>query len=267
MTLSTRPLPRLMLVSAVNQPEVLQKRLAASPCLRAEDGLPQRWVHDASSAAAAFNPVMEELEILRGSAPGTPPTGGAAGQPSGLGAAADWLVWAHQDVYLPQGWDFEFGQALAQAHEQWPHLAVAGVYGVRGHGDAAIRAGRLLDRGEPLHEAQALPTQVDSLDELLLAVRVGSGLRMEPALAFDFYATDLVLQARARGLCAAVVAGYCEHWSALSRRPPLAAATAARLRASGAAFERKWQGALPLTTPCFRIDRPGDVAAAVEAFM
>jgi hypothetical protein len=114
-----------------------------------------------------------------------------------------------------------------------------------------------------LHENATLPQAVDSLDELLFAVRTDSGLRLDPALGFDFYATDLVLQAQAAGWTAAAVDAYCEHWSdtpvaVLPRR------LWRRIGASAAVFERKWEQRLPLCTPCFDIARVGATQAFLE---
>ncbi len=227
----------LSFVSCVSDLQVLQERLLASPCLQ-HGGLRLTLAHNATSAADGFNAATQ------GAAPGT------------------WLVWVHQDVYLPQGWDERFAAALAQAQVQFPSLAVAGVYGVAGTGAQAMRAGHVLDRGRLLREPSALPCLVDSLDELLFAVRVDTGLLLDAALGFDFYATDLVLQAQAKGLQCAVLDAYCEHWSATPAPQDVQAGLAQRIQASGAAFERKWQHRLPLTTSCFEINQPGDVARA-----
>lgn len=237
-------LPRLALVCAASRRDVLQDRLAASPCL--DDGsLPWRTVFGARTAADAFNPVMDAVLAQR---------------------AADWLIWAHQDVYLPEGWDSAFAAGLQESLRRWPQTLVAGVYGVRGFGPQAQRCGHVLDRGDLLREEAALPCPVDSLDELLVAVRVDSGLRMDPNLGFDFYATDLALQAQHRGGMAVVLDACCEHWSETPRHPTLARVLRSRIGQSGDRFERKWAHRLPLSTPCFAIDSPGAVARALEAF-
>lgn len=230
---------RLSFVTCVSRIDVLSQRLALSPCLQS-GGLPWTAYFNCAAAAQAFN------QQLR------------------AGAAIDWLVWVHQDVYLPAAWEQQFRRALAQATERWPRLAVAGVYGVHGAGAQAQRAGHVLDRGLLLREQAALPCLVDSLDELLVAVRVSSGLQMDPAMGFDFYATDLVLQARQAGWCAAAVDAYCEHWSDTPASGEMPAHLIARVKANGHAFESKWAHRLPVTTPCFHINRPGDVSAFVD---
>lgn len=232
--------PSFALVTSVSSIDVLQQRLAPSPCLQ-RGGL--RWsAHfNCSSAAEAF----EQARLAN--------QGGV-----------EWLVWIHQDVYLPQGWEQRFGSALQQAIALWPNLAVAGVYGVQGSGDGAVRAGNVLDRGQVLHEPAPLPCLVDSLDELLVAVRLDAGLRMDPAMGFDFYATDLVLQAQEAGLCAAAIDAFCEHWSETPSAGAMPASLTDRVRRNAQAFEGKWAHRLPIQTPCFDIRQPGDVAAFIE---
>lgn len=222
-------------VTAVSDWSVLQRHLLTSPDVAAGQR-PLHAVMGATSAAAAFNPLLAGLQ-----GPG-------------------WLVWVHQDVHLPAGWLARFESALASAQRQFPRLAVAGVYGVCGRGEEARHAGHLLDRGRLLHPPLPLPCRADSLDELLVAVRLDRGLRMDAALGFDFYATDLVLQAQARSLECVIVDAYCEHWSSTNPDAPLPPMQRERLLRSAAVFEAKWADALPVTTPCVKIFRPGDTA-------
>lgn len=253
----------LMLITATNDEATLRQRLLASPDLRAlaagQQGEAQeqalrgvlRVARGAASAAQAFNPVMDELEAR------------AAALPDGDGP--QWLVWLHHDVGLPEGWMARVALKLQQAAARWPALAVAGAYGLSGHGPQAVRAGAVLDRGRELREATPLPCPADSLDELMVAVRVGSGLRLDAALGWDFYATDVCLQAQARGLPCAVVEAWCEHWSSTPRSGRVAASVLRRIARSAAVFEAKWAQRLPLSTPCFEIGKPGDVAAFLAA--
>lgn len=231
-----------LFVSAVSSFDVVRARLLASPCMAAgQRPLVLRW--NAPSAAQVFNPVMDARP------------------------AQEWVVWVHQDVVLPEGWDTLFAQAIAQAEQQLGRLSVVGTYGVAGAGTAAVHAGHVLDRGQVLRGPAPLPCLVDSLDELLVAVRSDSGLRMDPALGWDFYATDLVLQAQAAGLQAAAVDAFCEHWSGTPQHPPLPRPTAQRIADSGIAFETKWEQHFPITTTCVAIAQRGDVHALAQSML
>lgn len=238
----------LTFVTCTNSLKVLSKHLLASPCLQ-DDGHALAVYFNAPSAAHGFNSAAAAAA--------------AAPNPK---SKIPWLVWVHQDVYLPHGWDIDFSESLSEALLRFPKLAVAGLYGISGTGTNARRAGHVLDRGTPLHEPEPLPCLVDSLDELLFAVRVDVGLQLDPALGFDFYATDLVLQAQARGLQCAVVDAYCEHWSGTASTG-VSLAVAKRILTSGEAFELKWQQHLPVTTPCFDLCQSGDVARSLAAIM
>lgn len=231
---------RLSFVTCVSRMDVLSQQLARSPCLQ-KGRLAWTAYFNCTSAAQAFN------QALRGS------------------TSTDWLIWVHQDVYLPEDWDQQFRRSLTQAMRQWPHLAVAGVYGIQSAGNQGRRAGHVLDRGQLLQEPTPLPCLVESLDELLVAVRVSSGLQMDPAMGFDFYATDLVLQAQEAGLCSAVVGAFCEHWSDTPASGVMPAQLVARVKTNAHAFESKWVHRLPVRTPCFAISRPGDVSAFVDS--
>lgn len=229
----------LLLVTGVSQIEVFRRRLMSSPCVKS-GVTPLMAFFNCSSAAEAFNAAMNS-------------------QPS-----ARWLVWLHQDIVLPESWETILTKALDEAVLQFPSMAVAGVYGVAGAGPTARHAGHILDRGSLLTGTINLPCEVDSLDELMFAVRVDSGLRLDPELKFDFYATDLVLQAKSRGLISVAVDAYCEHWSETPQQGPISQRTARRIAQSAAIFERKWAHAMPITTTCFAIEEPGDVLTALE---
>jgi hypothetical protein len=230
----------LHFVTCVSNLDVLSKRLLASPCLR--DGCyPLTACFNAQSAAEAFN----------AAAMGLP-------QPNA------WLVWVHQDVYLPAGWDAQFKARLMEAKAAFPPLAVAGVYGVAGSGTDLRRAGHVLDRGQLLQEPAVLPCRVDSLDELLFAVQCRSGLRLDPTLPWDFYATDLVLQAQSDGYQSTVVDAYCEHWSDTPTNGAVPRRLVERIAASGSVFEAKWAHRLPVQTTWMSIERAGDVRRLID---
>ncbi|MBI2769646.1 MAG: hypothetical protein HYX47_08490 [Burkholderiales bacterium] len=237
------PASNLVFVTSVSRLDVLAARLCESPCVKT-GGCPLVAYHNVRSAADAFNAARKGLSQQR---PGT------------------WLVWVHQDVYLPEGWDAKFLAALQQAQSRMPALAVAGVYGVAGSGAGFTRAGHVLDRGNLLREAPPLPQEVDSLDELLFAVSADSELTLDPAMGFDFYGTDVVLQAQAAGLQAAVVDAYCEHWSDTPSGPEIPATMAQRIVRNGRAFEAKWAHRFPVQTSWLRLEQTGDVERFISS--
>ena len=237
---------RLGFVTCASNLDVLGRRLLASPCLQ-RGGWPLAVYFNATSAAQGFNAAMAATQ--------------------GNADATTWLVWVHQDVFLPEGWGKRFCLALDAAMHKFPKLAVAGVYGLAGAGTTAKRVGHVLDRGKLLREDTAMPCLADSLDELLFAVRVDSQISLDPALGFDFYATDLVLQAQQQGWQCAVLDACCEHWSDTPASGTVAPAVVQRIKQSAQVFERKWETKLPISTPCFEIHKAGDVAAFIDAIV
>ena len=238
MSHSPKDLTSIEYVTGASRLDVLSAHLARSSCFSSNRAR-LTIAMNASSAAQAFNDVL-------------------------VSTKADWLVWVHQDVYLPDGWDALFSLQLQRAIKLWPDLAVAGVYGVNGSGASAQHAGHVLDRGNLLAPNVTLPCWADSLDELLVAVRVSSGLRMDPDMGFDFYATDLTLQAKTKGLQCAVLDAYCEHWSDTPNRLALTPSLATRILRNAEAFERKWVHKMPISTTCFDIRQLGDVKRFLE---
>lgn len=234
---------KIEFVTCVSDTNVLNERLLSSPCFQ-ERKAPLNAFFNSTSAALAFNSAADAL----------------------CSVSSDvWLVWVHEDVVLPADWERQFELKLLAAVEIFPKLAVAGVYGHTGQGTEAKLIGAVLDRGTLRIESSQLPCSVDSIDEMLFAVRLDSGLRLDPALKFDFYATDLVLQAREQGWQAAVVDAYCEHWSGTPQFGMPPEALARRIKQSAEVFETKWAHRMPITTTCFSISKPGDVAAYIDS--
>jgi Glycosyltransferase like family len=175
-------------------------------------------------------------------------------------AKHEWVVWVHEDVLLPEGWDQCLANQLSEAERQFGSIGVAGVYGVgdilaphdRAQPLAAERIGWVIDRGRVLLDGPELPARVASLDELLLIVKRDSGLRIDPALGFHLYGADICLQAREPGPAVAALGALCHHNSRSIGLPE------AFFR-SAEVFARKWSHRLPVATPCVIIDRGGAV--------
>ena len=127
-------------------------------------------IKDALSASAAYNDAVNRAE-------------------------AEILVFAHQDVYFPEGWFEQLKNVCEQLTGIDPCWATAGVFGALRNGGLI---GHLWDSGLG-HVCGApvpIPQEVVSLDEVVLIVRRSSGASFDPELpSFHLYGTDVVLEA------------------------------------------------------------------------
>jgi hypothetical protein len=157
-------------------------------------------------------------------------------------AEAEFLIFAHQDIYLPRGWFNALDKAiehLQKIDEKW---AVIGLYGVTHEG---IHVGHIWDSGlgRVLGEPFSNPVRVTSIDEIVLIVRRASKVRFDPALpSFHLYGTDIVLNAEMLGESAYVVDVPVIHNSKAIRRLGSDYVMAYRF------MVRKWAARLPWPT-------------------
>jgi hypothetical protein len=222
-------------VACVSNDVILGTNLLASPCLAPGSAHQLLLIKNCPSAADGLNIGIER-------------------------AGHEWVVFVHQDVLLPPGWDRCVAQQLQAAERRFGPIGVAGVYGVGEiitSGDlteslAAERIGWVVDRGRILQDGPELRAKVATLDELVLVVRRDSGLRFDPALGFHLYGADICLQARELGLAVVAMGALCYHNSANIGLPK-------EFYDSAAVFARKWSRRLPVATPCVIIDRRGCV--------
>jgi hypothetical protein len=171
-------------IVAANSDAILTNCLASSPCIRqARDFNVMRGF---ASAGAAYNAGMRQ-------------------------AAGDILVFAHQDLYLPPGWEDCLSAAIWRLSKRDPQWAVLGVFGIS---SALKRQGYLYCTGlqkvlgAPFDE----PIECISLDEVLLVIRRSSGLTFDEQLpGFHLYGTDICLEAKQRGLRSYIVSAFCLH--------------------------------------------------------
>jgi hypothetical protein len=157
----------IAVAAAVNDREILANCLERSPDIKTGT-LRLRTYTGFASASLAYNQAIEDAGDCRV------------------------LVFAHQDVYLPRGWADLVVRRLRELTAADPDWAVAGVVGL-------VRAGGLAGRVWTSGRAMvvsgevALPASVVSLDELLLILRLDSGLRFDSELpGFHLYGTDIV---------------------------------------------------------------------------
>lgn len=220
-----RPTPSIAFVCASNNPQILRENLLRSPVI-ASGTYPLEVVENAASAACAYNTGLDRTD-------------------------ADIIVFLHHDVYLPLGWDALLVQRMAEVAATDPDWALLGAFGIahdtRGYGPVwsssiGFIAGMVPDA----------PVPVQSFDELLFVMRRSAGLRFDEHIGgWHMYGTDIVCQARSKGMGAYSVALPLIHNDGY--KPGLD-------RHFGAAFaqmRRKWPHFLPLKTPVIKITRSG----------
>lgn len=122
------------------------------------------------------------------------------------GASADVLIFAHCDVFFPDGWFARLAWEVDRLARIDPDWAVAGVASLTASGEYL---GRMYDSslapfftetkgvfGNPV----VSPTPIISADELVLIVRRAAGVSFDPLLPeFHLYGTDIVLEAERQG--------------------------------------------------------------------
>ncbi|MGA2522370.1 MAG: glycosyltransferase, partial [Acidimicrobiales bacterium] len=208
-------------VACVNDDEQLAANLARSPCLGG-DG-------------------PHELLVFRGCA------SAAEGLNGGLARARGaFVVFVHQDVYIPEGWPARMVSQWRLAESGGSPIGIAGVFGVLDRTVPFDAIGRVVHRDRLLAH-RTLPADVDGLDELLMVVPRDTALRVDPELGWHLYGTDLALQARQRGLRVVVLDAPCHHNSLTGRVP-------SHYRHSERVMARKWQKMLPIHTNLSSID-------------
>lgn len=208
---------------ASHSDEILQANLARSPCLAS---IPLHVERGAPSAAIAYNRALDATD-------------------------ADVVIFAHHDVFLPQGWDKLLETRLAEVAAADPNWALFGPFGV-GLDAAHIGPVWSSSLGQIVGRVPPQPVPVQSYDELLIILRRASCLRFDEDLpGWHFYGTDIVTQARARGLTSFAGALPCIHNDRYHE------ALGADFTESYRFMQRRWRDALPLRSPITKISRSG----------
>lgn len=170
----------MIVAAAVNEPDTLANCLARSPDI-VSGALSLKTYLGYSSAGVAYNAALDEC------------------------ADADVVIFAHQDVYLPRGTLAQLEAQLDALTRNAPNWSIAGAIG----GTASRElVGQTWCSGHRklLGSRVAAPTPIITLDEMVLIVRCGSGLRFDADVpGFHLYGADAVLAARAHGHSAWVI--------------------------------------------------------------
>lgn len=211
---------------AVSNSKILDENLAKSP-LFSDEVTKLLEIHDAESASVAYN---EGLEYF---------------------CHADFIVFAHQDVYLPKNWRDDIVRAVDELNDNNKRWAVLGVFGKTSRG---MPVGRLWDSGMSIEYGEEFqnPIEVQTLDELLLIVNPKSKIHFDEKLpGFHMFGTDICASARANGYACYVVHAPVVHNSK-------------RIRSLGGDYLRaykyirkKWAKQLPLYSVCGKVSNWG----------
>ncbi len=209
--------------AACNSETILADNLARSPLL-ADVPLHCEW--GAPSAAAAYNRALDAT-------------------------TAPVVVFAHQDVFLPRGWHDILCARISEVAKIDPDWGLIGAFGVGVDGahHGPVWSSSL---GQIIGRVSQAPQPVQSYDEMLIVLRRASGLRFDEGLpGWHMYGTDIVAQARARGISAWTASLPCIHNDRFHQ------ALGPDYVACYRAMQRKWAGQLPLLTPITKISRSG----------
>lgn len=212
-----------VIAAACNSEAVLGANLARSPLLETV-ALHTEW--NAPSAAAAYNRALDAT-------------------------SAPVVVLAHQDVYLPLGWDALLARRIAEVAALDPDWGLIGAFGVALDGAhyGPVWSSSL---GQIVGRVPMAPVPVQSYDEMVIVLRRASGLRFDERLpGWHMYGTDIVTEARSRGIGAWAASLPCIHNDRFHE------ALGADYRDCYKAMQQKWRSRLPLRTPITKISTSG----------
>lgn len=214
--------PSMTLACASHSDTILSENLLRSPEV-VSGALPCHIESGAASASVAYNRALDAT-------------------------GADVVIFAHHDVYLPEGWQTLLARRLAELPADW---ALFGAFGV-GLDAAHIGPVWSSSLGQIVGRVPLTPQPVQSFDELLIVMRRDAGLRWDEALpGWHFYGTDIVATARAAG-CGAY-AGALPTLHNDRHHPALGDDFTECYRF----MQSKWAGQLPLRSPITKISRSG----------
>lgn len=215
----------LGIVAAVNDDDILASNLAVSPLI-VEKAIPLVVERGYQSAATAYNTALDRV-------------------------AADIVIFAHQDVYLPRGWDKKLLSAIEFLKLDGKDWGVLGVVGKDAAGNL-VGGGWSGGQHSKIETELSNPTPVVSIDEIVIVVWKDSGLRFDIDLpGFHLYGTDIVQSALDSGLEAYVFDGPVVHNHPWRTKSGWSYARAYRY------MQRKWWKKLPIYTTGPTITRSG----------
>lgn len=210
-------------IAAVNDNEILKQNLLFSGVWKSTLKHEFLKKEGYKSASIAFNTAIDE-------------------------AKNDLLVFIHQDIYLPEKWDYHLIEIIDEIEANDENWGVLGVYGISVNNNPV---GFVYCNGEKkfLGEEGA-PVEVQSLDEVVLIMRKSAGLRFDENMpGFHLYATDICLTARELGKKCYAISNVCVHNTLKISVLPKSYWDCFNY------VREKWVKYLPVKNPCFEIVR------------
>ena len=208
------------LVVAANSKDILENNLLKSGEVDSARDIFVHW--DARNAGTAFNAELERC-------------------------CGDVVVFAHQDIFLPNGWSRRMMEGIKKLFELDNDWGVAGCYGITVTGKCA---GSIYSSGLRRFVGEDLKSTVEvrSLDEVLLILNRNSKLKFDEMLpGFHLYGTDICLEAEEIGRKNYVIPCFLVHNSQGINWLPLSFWKAYYF------LRQKWMHRLPVVTPCTKI--------------
>jgi hypothetical protein len=211
------------LISAVNNREVLETCLLASPGIRSASDVILEKGH--TSAAVAYNAGLAK-------------------------AGTDLVVFTHQDIYLPDTWPADVQRAIEMLEKTDANWGILGAWGPRCL--AVGGAGFIYDGGwaRVLGKPFEGGIEVETLDEAVLILRKSSGVKFDLRIpGFHMYGADVCTQARVQFKRCYAIAAFCIHNTSQYRILPW------QFWKAYLAMRNKWRCQLPIRTSCIEITR------------
>lgn len=160
----------------------------------------------------------------------------------------DLIIFAHQDLFLPETWAYHLENSLDYLDRVDPDWGVLGCWGATQDGKLA---GHIYSTGlGMLGQFSNHPIEVRTLDEVLLILRKSSGLRFDISLPhFHFYGTDICLSAEEKGRKSYAISAVCVHNTKQLLVLP------EEFYESCRHIRRRWWYKLPVQTTCIKVSR------------
>jgi hypothetical protein len=208
---------------AVNDKELFETNLRASPCFRTLRNYQLLAQENYSSAAKAYNDAIDK-------------------------SVNDLIIFTHQDMIFPESWLPQLENALEYLGAHDPNWGVLGVYGKAWDGTGR---GHVYSSGRGIIGEQfEIPAPIQTLDEIVLIVRKSSGLRFDDQLPhFHLYGSEICLTAAKKGLKSYAVSAFCVHNAQQKLVLPKEFYECYRY------LRRAWKAELPIETTCITITR------------